>query len=83
MDKALLATIEKLWETYDKDGSNALDRDETRQLLKDASAKCPPPHDIYDESKFEQTFLAIDKNRNGKIEKSEMLIMLKAVTNKK
>jgi len=39
-----------------------------------------PPPNHFDESKFDETFLAIDKNGNGKIEKSEMMFFMKSVT---
>lgn len=39
----------------------------------------PPPNN-YDESKFEETFLAIDKDGNGMIEKEEMVVFIKALT---
>lgn len=38
----------------------------------------PPPNN-YDESKFEDTFAAIDKNSNGKISKKEMVMFVKNI----
>ena len=46
----------------------------------EACGDCPPPYNIYDEAKFEPTFQAIDKNQNGRIEKIEMFMFLKAIT---
>ena len=38
----------------------------------------PPPNN-YDESKFEDTFAAMDKNNNGKISKKEMVMFVKNI----
>ena len=78
--RALKNVVDKLWAKYDVDNNGSLDKDETRALLKDACADCPPPHNKYDEANFEPTFQAMDKNGNGRIEPVEMLMMLQAVT---
>jgi len=37
---------------------------------------CPPPNN-YDESRFDQTFIEIDEDGNGLIEKHEMVAFIK------
>ena len=49
--------------------------------MKKALADIPPPNE-YDDSKFDMTFRSIDKNRNGVIEKAEMVMFLKGVLKK-
>ena len=48
-------------------------------MLQECVSNCPPPNNVYDDAKFEQTFVAMDMNQNGRIEKVEMKAMLKAV----
>ena len=79
-DRALKNVVDKIWAKYDVDNSGSLDKEETRRLLQEACIDCPPPHNIYEEAKFEPTFQAIDKNQNGRIEKVEMFMFLKAIT---
>lgn len=68
--------VDKIWAQFDADHSGELDKDETRNFLKVVLENCPPPHN-YDESKFEQTFIEIDEDGNGMIEKHEMVAFIK------
>jgi hypothetical protein len=77
-DRVFKQAIDKIWEQFDEDNNGSLDREETRTFLKTVLANVPPPNQ-YDDSKFDQTFIAIDKNANGRIEKNEMFMFLKAV----
>ena len=46
------------------------------KFLREVLADIPPPN-AFDESKFDATFDAIDKNHNGLIEKAEMVMFIK------
>jgi len=58
-----------------------LDKNETRTFLKVVLGNCPPPNN-YDDSRFDETFLEMDANGNGMIEKDEMVAFIKKLTMK-
>lgn len=51
-ERVVKEVVEKIWSDFDKDNSNQLDKDETRNFLKTVLADLPPPNN-YDESKFD------------------------------
>ena len=73
--------VEKIWSEFDVNNNGSLDQVETKAFLKKALTDIPPPNE-YDDSKFDITFRSIDKNRNGVIEKAEMVMFLKSVLKK-
>ena len=77
-DRIYRDAVEKIWGQFDKDNSGQLDRAETKNFLSTVMANIPPPNN-YDESKFDETFDAMDKNRNGKVEKNEMVMFIKSI----
>ncbi len=77
-ERVFKQAIDKIWLQFDADNNGSLDRDETKIFLQTVLGDVPPPNN-YDDSKFDQTFKAIDKNGNGRIEKNEMFMFLKAV----
>lgn len=77
-DRIYKDAIEKIWDQFDVDKTGALDRVETKSFLTTVLANVPPPNN-YDESKFEDTFAAMDKNNNGKIERKEMVMFVKNI----
>lgn len=77
-DRVINQVVDKIWGDFDKDNSGHLDREECRAFLSTVLADLPPPNS-YDESKFDQTYTAIDKNDNGLIEKNEMAYFIKCL----
>ena len=67
--------VDKIWRQFDVDNSGALDKAETKRFLETVLADCPPPNN-YEESRFEETFTLIDTNKNGLIEKGEMVAFI-------
>ena len=77
-DRIYKDAVEKIWGQFDVDKSGQLDRVETKNFLSTVMENIPPPNH-YDDSKFDETFDAMDKNRNGKVEKSEMVMFIKSI----
>jgi len=71
--------VDKVWFTFDSDNSGQLDKNETRTFLKVVLGNCPPPNN-YDDTRFDETFLEMDANGNGMIEKDEMVAFIKKLT---
>ena len=77
--KRLVAEIvDGIWETYDKDKSGGLDRDETRRFLQETLGKMDDGT-AYKEEEFEETFNQFDLNHNGLIEKAEMAMFIQTI----
>ena len=75
-DRIYTDAVEKIWKNFDDDHSGELDKEETRNFLKTVLENCPPPNN-YDESKFEATFIEIDTNGDGMVDKQEMITFIK------
>jgi len=75
-NRVYTVAVDKIWSQFDADHSGELDREETKQFLKVVLENCPPPNN-YDESRFDQTFIEIDEDGNGLIEKHEMVAFIK------
>ena len=68
--------VDDLWKEFDMDGSGDLDKEETRNMLKDI---CKKNKKKFKEEAFESTFLLIDRDMSGKIDKTEMMIFVKSL----
>jgi len=77
-DRIINQLVDKIWKDFDTDNSGMLDKPETRRFLMVILKDLPPPNN-YEEEKFEQTYLAIDKNGDGFIEKFEMNLFIKSL----
>ena len=77
-DRIYKDAVEKIWDKFDTNRSNDLDRQEAKIFLQTVMENIPPPNH-YDDSKFDETFDAMDKNRNGLIEKNEMVMFIKGI----
>ena len=58
------------------DGSGDLDKEETRDMLKHI---CAQNKKKFKEDAFESTYLLIDRDLSGKIDKTEMMIFVKSL----
>lgn len=77
-DRIYKQAVDSMWVLFDKDNSGSLDKPETKNFLQTVLENIPPPNN-FDESKFEDTFHAMDKNGNGMVEKSEMVMFIKSI----
>ena len=77
-NRMLVAVVDKIWAEFDSNTNDKLEKEETRTFLKKAFENLPL-HNHFDESKFDETFVAIDKNGNGTIEKNEMVLFMKSI----
>merc|ERR1712080_536896 len=73
--------VEDIWGTYDKDNSGALDKEETKQFVKDTLKEMADgdDNDEFNEEDFNKCFEEFDKDGSGTIEKDEMALFIKKV----
>jgi Ca2+-binding EF-hand superfamily protein len=76
MDAVIRKHLDDIWEEYDKDGSGALDKAETKKLVNN-KFKNILVDEAYTDEGFEQCFKEFDKNGSGTIEKEEMALFLR------
>ena len=67
--------VEKIWSTYDGDGSGSLNKEEACQLLKDFIGDLTG--EVPDEDELENKFHAMDLDQSGDIDKEEAVRFLK------
>ena len=70
--------VEDIWKEYDKDGSGALDKEETKLFVKNTLGEINYNGDFSEED-FEACFKEFDKDGSGTIEKDEMALFIKRV----
>ena len=68
--------VDKIWLEFDTDNSGFLEKDETRKFLQ-VVLKDMDVDDSYEDSRFEQTYAAIDANGDGVIKKEEMAYFIR------
>ena len=70
-----------LFSRYDKDNSGALDKEETKQFVKDTLKEMADgdDNDEFNEEDFNKCFEEFDKDGSGTIEKDEMALFIKKV----
>ena len=67
---AIQGVIDQIWATYNVENSGALDKEETKSLIKDTLGSLP--NDIggrFSEEAFGEVFTTFDKEGSGTIEK--------------
>jgi hypothetical protein len=68
--------IDQIWGTYDVDRSGALDKEETKKLVKDTLGNLGSG-DEFSEEAFNEVFATFDKVGSGTVEKPEMVDFIK------
>jgi len=67
------ALVDSLWDNYDVDNQGELTRDETKRFMMDISREANKEMVGQD---FTAVFKEIDTNRNGTIDRDEMVVFL-------
>ena len=78
IDSIIEKCIDDIWKTYDKDNSGFLDKQETKQFVKNTLSEMGESGE-FSEQDFEACFKEFDKDGNGTISKEEMKIFIKKV----
>jgi len=80
-DEAVKNMLDDIWETYDLEKNGSLNKEETKKLCQDTFGVTESGEEITDEL-FDEMFLSIDKNKNGKVEREELFTYMKYFLNK-
>ena len=78
IDQVIRKCVDDIWAEYDKDGSGALDKDETKKFVQNTLHEMSDNGE-FSEADFEACFKEFDKDGSGTIEKDEMAIFIKKV----
>ena len=75
-EEVLISVVDELWDKYDTDGNGELDKDETRNLIKECMNNLNKNHhrnlEQFSDEAYDKLFERIDRDGNGTIDKSEM-----------
>ena len=78
IDNVIAKCVDEIWSKYDTDGNGNLDKDETKQFVRDTLSDMSDGAGFNDED-FDQCFREFDKDGSGTIEKGEMVQFIKQV----
>ena len=78
IDEIIDKTIDDIWDSYDKDKSGFLDKNETKQFVKSTLMEVGD-NGAFSEEEFEKCFKKFDKDGNGQISRDEMKAFIKDV----
>ncbi len=78
IDITIEKCIDDIWRTYDKDNSGYLDKNETKQFVKNTLTEMGESGE-FSEGDFEDCFSKFDKDGSGTISRDEMKIFIKKV----
>ena len=78
IDQVISKCVDEIWGKYDTDGNGNLDKDETKQFVRDTLSDMSDGTGFNDED-FDQCFREFDKDNSGTIEKTEMVQFIKQV----
>ena len=78
IDQIIEKCIDDIWKNYDKDNSGFLDKEETKEFVKNTLNEMGETGE-FAEQDFEACFKEFDKDGNGTISKDEMKIFIKKV----
>ena len=70
--------VDQIWTQYDKDGSGALSKGETRNFVKDLLVKLGEEPALPEEE-FNTLFIDFDEDSNGTVSKDELALFIKQV----
>ena len=76
IEEALQTTVNQIWEKYDKDGNNTLDKSEMRKFVQETMTESGINKTISDED-FETIFNQFDIDGSQTIERDEMAVLVK------
>ena len=77
IDSVIRKCVDDIWDEYDKDNSGALDKDETKEFVKNTLSEMGINGEF--ETDFDACFAEFDKDKSGTIEKDEMAVFIKKV----
>ncbi len=78
IDSIIDQCIDDIWRTYDKDQSGYLDKNETRQFVRNTLVEMGDKGQ-FSESNFDECFNEFDKDGSGTITRDEMKFFIKKV----
>ena len=79
IDVVIAKCVQEIWIEYDDDNSGSLDKEETRQFVKNTLCDMGDGKGMSDEE-FEQCFSEFDEDNSGTIEKHEMIAFIRNIT---
>ena len=80
IDAVIRKCVDEIWIKYDEDGNGFLDKQETKQFVKDTLCDMSDGGEFND-ADFDECFTEFDKDGNGTIERDEMVFFIKRVAN--
>ena len=79
---AIEGVIDKIWDQYDVDNSDQLEKDEIKMFLINSLKELRSGSDFSQEA-FDEVFSNLDKDGSGSVEKQEMIDFLKQYLKKR
>lgn len=78
IEKKIRDKIEEIWEQYDRDRSGSLDKEESRDFIRDLLDSMDL-YGGYTDRYFDEIFQEFDADESGTVEKNEMLLLIKKI----
>ena len=79
VDAVIARCVQEIWDQYDTDKSNALDKTETRKFMEATLGEMTGVSGNISDEDFQQVFGEFDKNGDGTISRDEMGQFIKKV----
>ena len=80
IDVVIAKCVQEIWQEYDDDNSGSLDKEETRQFVKNTLGDMDAGGKGMSDEEFEQCFIEFDEDGSGTIEKHEMIAFIRNIT---
>ena len=77
-DEQIRKAVENVFQRYDKDKNGSLDQSEVTQLINDALKQMNQNRKVT-QQEVETFISAVDKNKDKKIEKDELIVIFKSI----
>ena len=71
----IMETAEKLFASIDTNGNGSLEKEEVREFSRQMMQRVKPDA-VFNEEKFEENFITLDKNQDGSVSKQELFLSL-------